>query len=171
MRIHPLGDLCLIRRFLDNVLDAPRRVACSAIRLEKIPHGALPYVRAQLLCQLRQDRDIAALPAFGFGNQEHLLFKEDVLNFAVHKLCDPCTGLQQGLDSQSPLPFHPVGVGNESCFLLARESGNHTLTPLRSFNRECTPHLFRPIAPLVIREVVLTPQLLCSVDDAPEPLR
>jgi hypothetical protein len=55
-------------------------------------------MRAQLLSEFRQDRNVAALAAFGFGNQDHLFLKEYVLSFNVHKLRDPRTGLKQCLD-------------------------------------------------------------------------
>src|SRR5437763_1080226 len=61
-RGHPRGDLCLLRRFLDHGLDAPWGVAWNAVCCKELPHRTLPYVRAQLLSEFRQDGNVAALP-------------------------------------------------------------------------------------------------------------
>ena len=128
-------------------------------------------MRPQLLGEFRQDGNVSTLSPFGFRNQDHLFFKEHVLYFDVHKLRDPSTGLKQRLDEQSPLPFHPIGMGDELRFFLARESGDHPLPNFRPFNRKCTSYLLGNVVRLVVGKVMLTPQFFCGVDDAPEALR
>jgi len=43
-------------------------------------------MRPQFVSEFWQDGNVAALPTFGFGNEDHLLFKEHILHFDVHKL-------------------------------------------------------------------------------------
>src|SRR5215211_1403649 len=73
MRIYPLGDLCLLRRFLPNLLDASG------------------------VSSAWHDGHVATLPAFGLRHQDHLLIKKHILRFEVHKLRDSCPRLKQGL--------------------------------------------------------------------------
>jgi hypothetical protein len=43
-------------------------------------------MRSQLLGQLRKNRDIPALAAFGLGDQDHLFVKEHLVGGDVHEL-------------------------------------------------------------------------------------
>src|SRR6266849_9814712 len=106
-------------------------------------------MRPQLLSEFWQDRHVAALSAFGFGNQDHLFFKEHVLHFDIYKLRDPRTGLKERLDEQSPLPFHPVRVFDEAFFFLTREPSYDPLAYLRSLDPERAPNLLDDIVHLI----------------------
>jgi hypothetical protein len=92
--IHSFGDLGLIRRLLDDLLDAAGRVWSGVDSLKKVAISAIAKMRSQLLGKLGENGDIPTLPAFGFGDQDHLLIKEKLVHLDVHKLRDPGAGLE-----------------------------------------------------------------------------
>ncbi len=102
--------------------------------LEEVPGGAMAQMGPQFLGQLREDRHIPALAALGFGDQDHLLLKEDLVGFDVHKLRDPRSGLEQRLDEEPSGALHPVGMSNQLALLFAGEPGDHSLSCLRPFD-------------------------------------
>ena len=56
------------------------------VRFKEVPGGTVPKLGPELLGQLWQHGQVAALPTLGLGNQEHLLVKEEFLNLNVGKL-------------------------------------------------------------------------------------
>jgi hypothetical protein len=75
------------------VLETARRIAGVAGRFKEIAGCAITLVRPELLGQLGQHGDVAALPAFGLGDQDHLLVEEQLLRLDVGKLRIFCDGL------------------------------------------------------------------------------
>jgi hypothetical protein len=154
MRIHPLGDFGLIRALFDNLLDAPRRVRRVMDGFKEVAGGAIAEMRSQLLGQLRENRHIAALATLGPGDQHHLLLKEELLHLDVHKLRDPGTSLEEGLDQQPSGALHAVGVGDEPPFFIVGQARHDSLALLRPFKHQRTTHFFGHIPRLVVREVM-----------------
>ena len=120
---------------------------------------------SELLGQLRENRHIQALPALGFGDEDHLPLKEHLVGGDVHKLRHPGAGLEQRLDQQPSRALHPIRVCDELAFLLTAESGDDTRARFRPFDGKCAPHFLGDIAGLIVSEVVLTPNVFAGGDD------
>jgi TCP-1/cpn60 chaperonin family len=73
----------------------------------------------QLLGELRENWNVAAFPALGFGEEDHLLFQKHLVGFDAHKLRDSSAGLEERLDQQPSSTLHAVGVGNQLALLFS----------------------------------------------------
>ena len=88
-------------------------------RFEQVAGAAIPQMGSQLLGQLRQDGNVPALAALGFGDEDHLLIEEQLVHLDVHKLRHPGAGLEERFDEQAPRSLHAVGVRDEPPLFIA----------------------------------------------------
>jgi hypothetical protein len=86
------------------------------------------------LGKLWQDWNIAALSAFGFSDEDHRLFKEEIFDFDVDELIYSCPGLKEGLDQQPALAPLFVGLLDEALLFVSRETLDYSLARLHALN-------------------------------------
>ena len=140
VRVDPLLDLRPLRRSLHDLLDAARRVRQVPVRLKQMAGAAMTQVSAHLLGQFRQYRDVAALAALSLVDQDHQLFKEEMLHPDVNEFRDTRAGLKQSLDEQSVLAPVSVSMLDQALLFFTREALDDSPSGFDPSNAKSLPH-------------------------------
>ena len=94
----------------------------TGVLLEQIPGGAVAQMGPELLGQLRENRHIPALAPLRFGDEDHLLVKEHIIDLDVHELRHPRAGHHAGdrlLGAQPQALGAVEGHGSDRVALIA----------------------------------------------------
>ena len=110
MRVHAFGDAGRQRAFFHDILDSSNGVFRVPVAFKEISLDASLQMRAQLLGQRRQDRDIAAHLPLGVGDMDlgRIAVEMQVLDFDVDEFLDARAGKKKCFYYEPVFTFRAV---------------------------------------------------------------